>query len=340
MNPDLLTLWEPHGRKEVGSTAEFIAAVHDFLNPRVDTSSASGDHEKNRGLFRGVPNADWDLMPSLPRSRTSRNKDWMTSEMLCDIEMQSLQQFMQKAPLYLDQRFLPHEPEPNRVKIKWLQLMQHYNARTRLLDWTASAFAACYFAAVDNPDDDGAVWMVECGAHADRMAELFPEQFKTGSRILPIYGYQKVTIKEADLVKRAELRAQLKLKSDALEKETVNKNAVSLEFTPCFMPTNRMSAQRGWFSCASIIDVDHGEAVARAFDSSKFRNRGWCRRIIIKRSAKSQILRDLWHMNITAESIYGGLDGLGRSMRELTDLLKPDHRRFTMEDGLLTQELK
>ena len=42
--------------------------------------------------------------------------------------------------------------------IRPMTVMQHSGAPTRLLDWTRSPWAAAFFAAVENPDQDGAIW--------------------------------------------------------------------------------------------------------------------------------------------------------------------------------------
>jgi hypothetical protein len=328
MNKDLFKIWEPKGPIIVGNMDQYAQCVRNFLEPR--------SNERNRGLFRGVPKSDWKLIPSLPRSRDRENKEWLTPEMLCEIEDNSLEQFKLRARLYLEEKFFPCNDD----KRSWYALLQHYGGKTRLLDWSASAYVACYFAAVKEPDADGAVWMVEHGAHEDRMLQYYGAQFEDGKRKMPLVSYKEIQLAENDPKKMEELRRQLKANFEQDSTALKVSLASSLEFFPCSIPTDRMSAQRGWFSCASLVDVNHGEAIALAFSAPEWRDRNWCQRIIIKKEAKSQLLRDLWHMNITGETVYGGLDGLGRAMGEMTDLLVPDHRIFHLANGLLTQQLK
>jgi hypothetical protein len=84
------------------------------------------------------------------------------------------------------------------------------------------------------------------------------------------------------------------------------------------------------------IEENHGAAIAKAFGRTEHANRWWCKRIFIKKEAKSAILRKLWHMNITGETLFGTLDGLGRSMSELVGLLKPEGKiAFKINDGLI-----
>jgi uncharacterized glyoxalase superfamily protein PhnB len=295
MKADLKKVWETTGRRRVNGFAEFRKQVDAFVVPRRG--------ERNRFLFRGGADAKYTLLPSL--AREMREKSWIKVPLLYHIEKEATDQFARKAHLYLDGVFLP---EAQNDPFRWWQLMQHHGAKTRLLDWTASPYVAAYFAVVDKPDRDGVVWMLDQGAHSDRMKERFPAQFKSSVRNIP------------------------------LEPRTRRDHALlssSVIFFPCTQPNERMAAQQGWFSCASLADADHEEAIAEAF--LDFRMRRWAKKIIIAARAKQAFLRELWTMNITGETLFPGLDGLGRAMAELPHLLRPERGwSYLLESGLLS----
>ena len=178
--------------------------------------------------------------------------------------------------------------------------------------------------------------MVDQGSFADRMGELenaqpalVPFQLQT-LETRPLPG-------NPDPATVRQLRQQKKAEFDQKYAELSTFVDGRMIFFPCTMPNRRMAAQRGWFSCAMRIEEDHGVAIAKAFGKDEHRDRWWCKRLIIKKEAKSVILRKLWQMNITGETLFCTLDGLGRSMSELVGLLKPEANiGFALQDGLLT----
>jgi hypothetical protein len=87
--------------------------------------------------FRGLPDADWQLMSSLSRYLQSFVPDMASWRQR---EERALRIFRRKAHNYLpDARVLADD-------VRCLALMQHHGAPTRMLDFTKSPFVAAFFA--------------------------------------------------------------------------------------------------------------------------------------------------------------------------------------------------
>jgi len=84
-------------------------------------------------LFRGVPNIDYQLIPSIARD-TNKGVGG-------DIE--ALEQDMLKEFKRLTLPTLQSQPNTD---FEWLFLAQHYGLPTRLLDWTSNPMVALFFA--------------------------------------------------------------------------------------------------------------------------------------------------------------------------------------------------
>lgn len=170
-------------------------------------------------------------------------------------------------------------PPPHTDRIAWWILMQHYGAPTRLLDWTFSPFVAAYHAVQSEPDKDGFVWMI------NRAAVLARYQADEGT--VPLHVANELCGRE-----------------DA---------PAALFFPDPIIQTDRMVAQQTTFSLCPALSHGHGELIAAAFEKD---NDDRYVRFTIPARLKLTFLRKLVVMNITAQALFPGADGLGRSVHE------------------------
>lgn len=166
--------------------------------------------------------------------------------------------------------------------------MQHHGAPTRLLDWTGSIYVAAYFAAIACPEHDGAIWIVHVFAVHDKMKQK---------------GFEHGLLASEAFIKARFLQPNAP-------------RAVLFGRRPNL--SDRMIAQQGGFSVCRNIFGDHGEIIAHAIGAPS----EWelfCK-LILPAKLKSTFIRKLRAMNITASSLFPGLDGLGQSVSELIQL--------------------
>lgn len=103
-------------------------------------------------LFRGQPDASWDLLPSVHRGYSAQQERYLTNE------------FRVRA-----RSRYAHCPD-NDDYPGWLALMQHYGLPTRLLDWTYSPLVAAFFAVhpeyalpEQRTGGDACIWVLSAG---------------------------------------------------------------------------------------------------------------------------------------------------------------------------------
>lgn len=203
----------------------------------------------------------------------------ITPEEAIAIEARATVEFREHAPAVLSGGAFPRPQNGP----QWWALMQHYGAPTRLLDWTASPYVAAYFACEQSPREPGAVFI----AHP----------FTVSQQVKARYGGSEVP-----------------------NRELGSANAPDLAFflVPSPRP-DRSVAQQGHFSLALNILADHSAIILRASTdpSSGTVNEGHVLKWIIPADLKLIFLRNLRVMNVAAHALFPGLDGLGRSVRDL-----------------------
>ncbi len=231
--------------------------------------------------LRGQAESHWPLTPSLYRYLQSSH---INDKKAYGIEMMALHTFQSQAHLNVSNEIL----STVRSILNWWMLMQHYSCPTRLLDWTSSPYVATYFAVEQCNDVDGAIWLFA----APIIDTLMTEKYGT--------------------------------LQDFLEKIIKPEYA-----TPALYPivglfhTERSSSQQAVFTLCCDVRGDHGEIIANTL-GPVYKNDGdpfyQLTKLIVPKELKHEFLSRLYTMNITAKTLFPGVDGIGRSASEIIRL--------------------
>jgi hypothetical protein len=112
-------------------------------------------HVRPTLVFRGVACADHPLVSSLSRLGGD----------FASVERHLLRNFRKYA----------HRAAPGPTTWDWLAFGKHHDLPTRLLDWSFSPLVALHFATVKRPDEDGALYVVDCAAAHDGLPDPLRE---------------------------------------------------------------------------------------------------------------------------------------------------------------------
>ena len=273
-------------REEWDRTAVTVESLGDFVAEVTPLAPDSAAKASGHYWYRGQTNSEWGLETSFLRMTRHLAKQ---REEALRLEEVARQEFMSKAHLFID---IGNMAKVKTIPCSWA-LMQHHGAPTRLLDWTASPYVAAYFATQqDGSDRDGAVW---CFCHR-RLRQAFVDD----------YGSEP-----PDLTRTEDEDPAVKHLHDALRDPSAASNVLPLEFK--FFSSARMAEQQGRFTMCLRVHQDHVCIAAKVAPSH-------LKKIIIPHRIKPDFLAELRRMNITAAALFPGVDGLGRSIAELTSL--------------------
>lgn len=226
--------------------------------------------------FRGLPDADHKLVPTLHRP---------SGGVPVADEWHLMNRFKQNA-----HQFLSYRPQG---EWEWMFLMRHHNTPSRLLDWTESPLIGLYFAVEDeHSDSNGALW------------SLLPN-------VLNVLG--NPTLERPDVVPM--FRDEGALTDDETSLQPYLVSAVSRASPPgpirppaagiSIRVDARMQAQRGVFTVhhadPSPLEDVQGPAV-------------W--RFIIPAIMKPSIRRELRLLGMTRLTVFPDLDSVGKEAKE------------------------
>lgn len=222
-------------------------------------------------IFRGQADAMWALESTLGRRFHAAGIDpraWPEQE------NRILRIFKRKAHLFLD-----HIPDDT-DSFRWLGVMQHHGAPTRLLDFTYSFYVAAFFA-LEGATGDAAIWAVNLHALGERLP-------------LKVDG--------------AEVYPHLRLEG-IYEKYFLNNEFSFVAYGDPFFMNQRLIAQSGTFLIPSTL-LEPVEGILRWYANPK----ALVKYVLHTDKLRTMAMRKLYGMNITYYTLFPGLDGLARSM--------------------------
>jgi len=255
-------------------------------------------------LFRGEMDTSLPLTNSLERMAKDYNHP---ADRLPKTEHTLIELFQRQAHHYIS------NPPLKKDLVEWLSIMQHYGAPTRLLDFTESFYVAAFFA-LEDAKQDAVIWAF----HSYQITRNYLHEFNLSDK-RPFEEFARWKVQ------------------DSFDKD--KENGV-IPVRPWRL-NQRMILQQGWFLCPLGKDISfeknlcntlglHSEKLPEKtilYDKDELRERIKKNthpviliKFIIPRSFRMDAIADLRSMNITAATLFPGLDGFARSLRHYTQI--------------------
>lgn len=236
-------------------------------------------------VFRGQANNGWGL-----KSTFERAADGIPSAQWAQCEHRITTEFKRRAHHYLSD--LPGKDK----HLEWLALMQHHGAPTRLLDFTRSFFVALFFA-IDGAYSDSTVWAVRPG-YLEMNAKLdiaLEQEHLT---------YTKEGESRADEILSIGLKKTWEPGIVLVEPKRLNE---------------RLSIQQGLFLFPENLSMSFEENLCTPLGTNSLAELATelgstvITKVVIPYEFHGKIAYMLSTMNITAATLFPGLDGFARS---------------------------
>ena len=231
------------------------------------------DRYRSLHIYRGMPNADFDVVTSLRRICKHKGRQ---------LEPVILSNFTKYAAL----------EDPSIESSVWRQMIlgQHHGLPTRLLDWSFSPLTSLHFATTEaNLDDmdkhDAVVWRID----VKELHALLPEKYQR------VMAQAQTTVFSLKMLQEA-CSGPVEYDADMADRAMLIVEPPSIE--------QRIINQYSFFS---IVPMDM-EDVAAFLDWHTEKTV----RYIIKREIRWQVRDLLDQLNISERIVYPGLDGLSR----------------------------
>jgi hypothetical protein len=242
----------------------------------------------SRRIFRGLSSSKHELLSSLERTINETEKNTLIRiphDERWRYEAQLLFWFKRRAHFYLGTSETPHASD----FLEWFGLMRHFGAPSRLLDFSYSFPVATYFA-INGATEDAAVFCIDYDWLVHRVEG-------PGGFVTPDKSFQHPAVFWEYAMQRPP-----------------DRNPFVVPVRP-FRSNERIHVQQGLFLCPTDVNRDFAENMMALGNVSELESN--VIRLTIKRDLHPEIMPRLREMNISCETLYPGLEGFARSLRDL-----------------------
>lgn len=274
--------------------------------------------------FRGQKDSSWPLETSIEREcrriknyayRYENDERWMIHE------------FKRKYHLYSEQK-----PPNEEDKFEWLAIMQHYGAPTRLLDFSESIFIAAYFA-IKNKEKGviPTIWAVNWQKLRNNIYEKNKLPYTMGINLKDDINHLHIELANTFIAKNFD--SEFKASRMVIPLEPKNCNARLAKQQGLFLMHTSSDAsfmenlqnafgredsifERITFSELQVISLNLAENAKKKREGKPIRHED-LEIEVLKINLKyttNEIEESLKKMNITAENLFPGLEGLAQSL--------------------------
>lgn len=267
-------------------------------------------------IFRGQANSEWGLKTSLERLIENHypfpNRDRSLPTLY---ENDMIRVFKWKYPIY-EKVYIPKDDE----YIEWLSIMQHFGAPTRLFDFSDSMYVALYMSMAGSFYDESSIWCI------NKVVLGYPvsDRYRIESHVDSASQYEldEFSYQLANRSIKQGLHVNPKA-SDGL-----------LYMVRPHMTNQRISCQQGLFIVPSLINIPledllknyyirenrmkiNIDTLQRISNENMKKNAISILKINIPKDNNLRLTKALKQMNITAETMFPGLEGLAKSLANL-----------------------
>lgn len=249
-------------------------------------------------IFRGQSNYNWKLESAIDRiSFKSKNPDEKFF-----FERFYIRNIKRNPDLYTNRYSVQSD-------FQALSLLQYYGMPTRLLDFTTSPYVAVYFAIIDS-EQDSSIYILNYFELLESTMKLFKNKYHDDSPELTRLSQSKTGFSDDEMFKDILLGTRQWKFVDLVQ--------------PYFL-FDRMIQQNGAFLCQGDINVNFEEnLMANQSFLSELKNPSPYYKIKIKQEWKDEMIRDLISMNITSATLFPGIEGHLKSLKNQFEIYTED----------------